>query len=73
MRMVETSPVKNDNFHLIYLPNLHLDVSDSIGLHLALQIRPHRNALYSVSVRQTEILPPTSFRFNLTVDTLVLS
>ena len=71
--MVKASPVKNDNFHLIYLPNLHLYVSDSLGLYLDLQIRPHTYALYSVSVRQTENLPLTSFRFHLTIDTLVLS
>jgi hypothetical protein len=32
-------------------------------------IRP-TNALYVVSVRQAEGLPPASFRFHLTMDTL---
>nr|THJ76577.1 hypothetical protein EPD62_15875 [Acetivibrio thermocellus] len=31
------------------------------------------HCLYVISVRQTGDLPPTSFRFHLTVDTLVLS
>jgi hypothetical protein len=29
--------------------------------------------LYVVSVRRTEVLPQTSFRFHLAVDTLVIS
>jgi len=29
-------------------------------------------ALYAISVRQREILPPASFRFHFTVDTLAL-
>ena len=69
----QTSPVKSDNFHLIYLSDLHLQVSDSFGLRLDMQTRPPASAFYLLPVRQTETLPLTSFRFHLPVDTLVFS
>lgn len=37
-----------------------------------MQTGPLATALYPVSVRQTENLPPASFGFPLTVDTLAL-
>lgn len=63
IRVRKTSPVKSNNFHPIHLPNLHIQVSDSIGLHLDMQTRPLVHALYPVSVRQTGTLPPASFGF----------
>ena len=33
-----------------------------------METHPFQNALYAVSVRQTEVLPPTSFRLRLTTD-----
>ncbi|WP_449580072.1 hypothetical protein, partial [Phocaeicola faecalis] len=44
----------------------------AIGLCLDMQTGPLATALYPVSVRQTENLPPASFGFPLTVDTLAL-
>jgi hypothetical protein len=41
-----------------------------LGLRFELQTCPLVPASYLVSVRQTEILPPASFRFYLTADTL---
>ena len=69
----KTSPGKNAIFLSIYLPHLHRKLSDSFGLWFDWQPYPVYSALYVVSVRQTRDLPPTSFRFHLTVDTLVLS
>lgn len=69
----QISPVINDNFLLIYLSDLHIKCSDSFGLRFVLQTRPTSSAFYPLPVCQAEILPPTSFRFRLTTDTLVLS
>ena len=41
-----------------------------MGLCFVLQARPSYHALYVISVRQTEGLPPASFRFHLAMDTL---
>ncbi|PWV44635.1 hypothetical protein C7475_11913 [Chitinophaga sp. S165] len=71
--ILQISPGKFIYFHPIYLPHLHPQFSDSKGLRLVLQSCPTVDAFYAVSVRQTGVLPPTSFRFHLTVDTLVLS
>ena len=69
----KTSPGKNAIFLSIYLPHLHRKLSDSFGLWFVRQPYPVYSALYVISVRQTRDLPLTSFRFHLTVDTLVLS
>ena len=53
----QISPIKDDNFLLIYLSGLHLLVSDSFGLRFVLQARPLASAFYLLPVRQTEILP----------------
>lgn len=37
-----------------------------------MQAHPSYHALYVISVRQTEGLPPASFRFHLAVDTLAI-
>ena len=53
---------------------LHLRIDDlySIGLLFLLQHHPHQPALYAISVRRFNRLPPASFRFHFTVDTLAL-
>ncbi len=72
LHVSETSPGKSDNFPLIHLPHLHDEISGSIGLRFVMQAHPSHHALYVISVRQTEGLPPASFRFGLTTDTLAL-
>ena len=42
------------------------------GLRFVTQTRPPCIALYAVSVRRPGTLPPASFRFRLTTDTLAL-
>jgi hypothetical protein len=44
----------------------------SMGLLFVVQHHPHYRALYAVSVRRLECLPPASFRFHLAMDTLAL-
>ena len=58
-------------FLLIYSPHLHIVFSATFGLYLRLQTYPYIRALYEISVRRTKSLPMTSFRFHLTMDTLV--
>ena len=43
-----------------------------MGLRLVLQPRPLCPALYAISVRRLGTLPPASFRFHLTMDTLAV-
>jgi hypothetical protein len=69
----KTSPGKSAIFLPIYLPHLHCLFSSSYWALVCLATLPIGTALYVISVRQTRDLPPTSFRFHLTVDTLVLS
>ena len=52
--------------------HLRLCVLYSIGLLFLLQHHPHIPALYEVSVRRLEYLPPASFRFVVAHDTLAL-
>ena len=47
-------------------------VPNSYGALVEWQPYPRAYALYEVSVRQTRCLPPASFRFHLTMDTLAL-
>ena len=66
--------MKSFHIHSLHLSatfTIHNNFS-SIGLQFVWQPYPLKTALYAVSVRQTRGLPPTSFRFHLTVDTLVL-
>ena len=58
-------------FPLIYPPHL-LVLLATFGLHLLLQTYPYFRALYVISVRRTKSLPTASFRFHLTMDTLVV-
>ena len=60
------------NWRILYLLHLHQPFRIAIGLWSVWQPYPRSNALYEVSVRQARCLPPTSFRFHLAMDTLVL-
>ena len=69
----ETSPGKSYNLppmHLLYLLYGIWAVSDFVMFGRLIR---SISALYTVSVRQFGILPPASFRFHLTMDTLALS
>ena len=67
----KTSSGKRYNLHLIYLLYLHLELRAVSDFVLSRKLVRFKYALYTVSVRQTEVLPPTSFRLHLTVDALV--
>lgn len=71
--IVETSPDKSDNFHPMRLVHLHRELRTVLDFALLCKLVRIANALYVLSVRQAGNLPPTSFRFHLAVDTLVLS
>jgi len=64
------SPGKNDRFPLTYLPHLHHGIRAVLDFALPRRLVRPANAFYAVPVRQTEGLPPASFRFHLTMDTL---
>ena len=66
----KTSPGKSDNFHLIYLSHLHHGIRAVLDFALFSKLVRPIIALYVISVRQVEALPPASFRFQLTSDTL---
>ena len=55
----------------LYPLGLLLAVRIVIGLLLLVQHCPCLSALYQVLVHRANLLPPTSFRFRLTADTLV--
>ena len=67
----KASSGKRDHLHLIYLPHLRFGIRAVLDFVLCRKLVRSEYAFYAVSVRQTEVLPPTSFRFHLTVDTLV--
>ena len=69
-RVRETSPGKNDNLPLIYLPHLHHGIRAVLDFALCGKLVRPANALYAIPVRQTEGLPKASFRFHLAMDTL---
>ena len=69
----QTSPGKNAYFHSIYLPHLHRLIRIVLGFVLIGKLTHQTHALYAVRIPQTGALPPTSFRFHLAMDTLVLS
>jgi len=71
--ITQTSPGKNAYFRSIYLPHLHRLFRIVLGFVLLCKLTQQAYALYAVRIPQTRALPPTSFRFHLTVDTLVLS
>ena len=47
-------------------------VPNSYRALICLATYPQLYALYEVSVRQTKCLPPASFRFHLTMDTIAI-
>ena len=57
---------------ILCLLHLHHPFRIAIGLQFVLKPYPQVHALYEDSVRQTRYLPPASFRFHLTIDTLAL-
>ena len=67
----ETSSGKRNHLHLIYLLYLRLEIRAVLDFVLTWKLVRFKYALYTVSVRQTEVLPPTSFRLRLTTDALV--
>ena len=70
---MQTSPGKDVIFLSIYLPHLLPFAFGSKDFVLLSRLIQRMVASYEVRVPQTGDLPPTSFRFDLTVDTLVLS
>ncbi|WP_310502971.1 hypothetical protein [Paenibacillus qinlingensis] len=73
MRSVQISPGKNAIFLSIYLLHLLSYAFGSKGFDLFSSLTQPTLALYEVRVPQTGDLPPASFRFHLTMDTLALS
>ena len=63
---------KRNHRRLVYLLYLRLEIRAVLDFVLCGKLVRFKYALYTVSVRQTEALPPTSFGFHLTVDTLAL-
>lgn len=72
-RLVQISPGKNAIFLSTYLLHLLSYAFGSTDFDLISNLVQRTLALYEVRVPQTGDLPPTSFRFHLAVDTLVLS
>ena len=56
----------------LYLPYLPQTIPCSYRALALLGVLPSSVALYMVSFRQTRVLPPSFFRFHLTMDTLDL-
>ncbi|GAW30164.1 hypothetical protein ULO1_27340, partial [Carboxydocella sp. ULO1] len=69
----QTSPGKSAVFPSIYPPHLLSAAFGSKDFALFRKLIQLPLASYVVPVRRAGGLPPTSFRFHLTVDTLVLS
>ena len=67
----ETSSGKRDHLHLIYLLYLRLEIRAVLDFVLYWKLIRFKYALYTVSVRQTKVLPPTSFRLRFATDALV--
>jgi hypothetical protein len=70
---VQISPGKNAIFLSIYPPHLLPFAFGSLDFALFGRLIRLTLALYEIRVPRVRDLPPTSFRFDLTVDTLVLS
>lgn len=69
---MQTSPGKNAVFLLMHLPKFTILALGDLGLHLVLQAHPTSLASNWIRVPQVKHLPPASFRFYLTIDTLAL-
>ena len=71
-RFCQTSPGKRMHFHTIYPPHL-LDMTfDRKSFVLLSKLTQPYLALYEIRVPRTGVLPPASFRFHVTMDTLAL-
>jgi hypothetical protein len=68
----QISPGKNAIFLSIYLLHLLPFAFGSKDFGLSRNLIQRMLALYEVRIPQTRDLPPTSFRFHLTMETLVL-
>ena len=64
------SPSKLILFPLTCLPHLHHGIRAVLDFALSSKLVRPVNAFYAIPVRQTKGLPPASFRFHLTMDTL---
>jgi hypothetical protein len=69
----QTSPGKNAIFLSIYLLHLLPFSFSSMDFALLSKLIQRMLSLYEIRIPQTRDLPPTSFRFHLAMDTLVLS
>ena len=65
--------IRCNRLHSMQPPHLRDISPGSMGLRLVRQPRPFCPALYAIPVRRLGNLPPASFRFHLTVDTLAFS
>jgi len=63
-------PGKNDSLHPIYPPHLLYGVWAVLDFVLFSKLVRSNSALDAVLVHRAETLPPASFRFHLTMDTL---
>ena len=71
-RSMQISPGKSAIFLLTYPPNLLNQPFGDLGLYLVWQTHPTSLASNWIHVLRVEHLPPSSFRFRLTTDTLDL-
>jgi hypothetical protein len=69
-RICQISPGKNDCFHPMYPPHLLYRVRAVLDFVLCGRLVRPNSASYTVFVHRVRTLPPASFRFHLTVDTL---
>jgi hypothetical protein len=72
-RSMQTSPGKSAIFLLMHLPKSTKLALGELGLRLVMQTHPTSLASNWIRVPQVEHLPPSSFRFHLTMDTLDFS
>ncbi len=68
----QTSPGKSLFFLSIYLPHLLSSVFGSKDFVLMCKLIQRMLASYEIRIPQAGDLPPASFRFHLTVDTVAL-
>ena len=69
-RTCQTSPGKSDRLHPVYPPHLLYGVRAVLDFVLYGKLVRSNSALYAVLVHRVGTLPPASFRFHLTMDTL---
>ena len=63
-RTIQTSPIKDSNFHPISPLHLHRGIWVVLDFVLLSKLVRSTYALYAVSVRRCRILPTTSFRLS---------